>query len=557
MTNQASYSRPTACLALAAAIAGGGPHAARADDGAWTMVVLPDTQIYSRDRPQIFEAQTDFIVETAAELSTAFVLHVGDMVNNGPSDREWMNAQNAMFKLFDAGIPFNSCVGNHDNAETDFESFDPVYKSVSPDVNGFDPTARDYLRYFGPQFFEDEPWFGGASPSGTSNYQRFVAPDGRRYMVVSISIDHIIDEQRWVDTVLAANACTPAVAVSHRYVYDYRVLAGRFSDPIHGLIDGKYYQPEVHGVESLTADVYFENVITARPNVFMVLCGHVDGEYRRTSTNNAGLPVHEILNNFDTTGPTNGEGWLRLMEFDADPGTIGVQTYSTWLDEAGRRPGQPGYTEAGKFRTLDDRRRDHEAIIRGFAGEFLSLIPEVDPAVRALLLQIAAQPDYATTIFEAVRQGDPSELIPLLTLLGIEDSDAILELLETFPFDDVNANGIEVLDRAGPSLLAPILDGDVNGIVSVLKANDFELFDLLLFADGSRDSHFVLPFDYGVYASAASPAGALNGFLTSVAAGDRGVELTPPHDRPGFFDVAAFLADQHESCGCASAPPSP
>src|SRR5690554_2378861 len=43
----------------------------------FNLVLLPDTQVYSRAYPEIFRAQTEWIVQNAD--SIAFVLHQGDI----------------------------------------------------------------------------------------------------------------------------------------------------------------------------------------------------------------------------------------------------------------------------------------------------------------------------------------------------------------------------------------------------------------------------------------------------------------------------------------------
>ena len=51
------------------------------DPGSWTLVIMPDTQIYAQDYPQHFNAQTQWIKDNAASLNIKYVLHEGDVVN--------------------------------------------------------------------------------------------------------------------------------------------------------------------------------------------------------------------------------------------------------------------------------------------------------------------------------------------------------------------------------------------------------------------------------------------------------------------------------------------
>src|SRR5688572_4917066 len=51
----------------------------------FTLVLLPDTQVYSHSYPEIFRAQTEWIVEEADRIT--FVLHQGDITDHN-SDEE-------------------------------------------------------------------------------------------------------------------------------------------------------------------------------------------------------------------------------------------------------------------------------------------------------------------------------------------------------------------------------------------------------------------------------------------------------------------------------------
>jgi hypothetical protein len=65
------------------------------DPDAFTVVVLPDTQIYAWLYPETFEAQTRWIAENKDTERIVFVTHVGDIVETGTAAEEWANAQAA------------------------------------------------------------------------------------------------------------------------------------------------------------------------------------------------------------------------------------------------------------------------------------------------------------------------------------------------------------------------------------------------------------------------------------------------------------------------------
>ena len=103
------------------------------------------------------------------------------------------------------------------------------------------------------------------------------------------------------------------------------LLGGRYTDAHYG-IDAK-----LHFTDGVMAEAMFASFLRENPNIFMVQCGHVDAEYRQQSKNAAGLPVHELLVDFQAFSPNGGDGWLRLLRFDLDRGQIRVRTYSPSL----------------------------------------------------------------------------------------------------------------------------------------------------------------------------------------------------------------------------------
>ena len=65
----------------------------------WTIAVLPDTQVYAKHRPDLFEAQVAWIARERARLDVRLVLHEGDVVDD-VSELQWERATRAsVFRL--------------------------------------------------------------------------------------------------------------------------------------------------------------------------------------------------------------------------------------------------------------------------------------------------------------------------------------------------------------------------------------------------------------------------------------------------------------------------
>ena len=292
----------------------------------FTVVTLPDTQNYSEFYPQIFDNQTQWIVDNRQSRNIKYVGHVGDVVNHGDRPNEWANAKSAMNRIHDANIPYGVAAGNHD---------------ITPSGVAGSTYLRDpYLQNFGPQTFAGKDFYKGASPSGMSSYQTF-SGSGREFLVLNIECDTPYHELVWAQDVLNRNRDKAAIITTHRYLQDAEdytagvpiVPSGRYPSVWYGL-EGTYSEGGIQSNE------FFDNFVRMQKNVFMVQCGHFHEEYRQTSSALNGNVIHEVLADYQDD-PNGGDGWLRLMEFDVQQNRINVESYSTTRDE---------------FRTADESR---------------------------------------------------------------------------------------------------------------------------------------------------------------------------------------------------------
>ena len=315
----------------------GSPGEGSGTDVEFMVVALPDTQYYSDHYPKIFEAQTQWIADNAKKEKIAFVTHLGDIVDNGPSLRQWKNAREAMDILDTAGVRYGTCLGNHDFQYGDNEYSYPssLDSSCSSTFTDLDCRAKEYLDNFGPKRFTGRAWYGGASPSGQSSYQTF-SVGTQDFLFLHLAVDPRVAEIAWAQTVLNKHPRAAVHLSTHRYMYDFRLvktlpmplnalLGGRFVDLLHSKGQPLYFK------DSTSADTFFLNFIYENPNIFMVHCGHVDAEFRDVSKNKAGLPVHEILVDFQELSPKGGDGWMRLLTFNLTRGKVKVRTFSPTL----------------------------------------------------------------------------------------------------------------------------------------------------------------------------------------------------------------------------------
>jgi hypothetical protein len=316
-------------LALLAATMLAGTSAAAAP---FRFVALPDTQVYSENRfpdgrfppvtdpagtGHIFGDQTQWVVDNAAAKNIRYVGHLGDIVQNGDNPAlapaEWALAKAAMDKLLDADIPHGTVMGNHD------DQHGPNYMA-------------DYLTNFGPQNYAGRDWYTAASPSGGANFVQ-LEQDGRKVGFLNFSIDQPQDEIDWANGIIKANPDTIFVVGTHRYLYDYKLFAGRYGEtnvtPLgtFTLTEGRQLEPGFN-----TGQELFDEIVAANPNVLMIHAGHFHSEYLQvTGTTDTRGQVIEILTDYQDAR-NGGDGWLRLYTLDFDAGTLGWETYSPTLD---------------------------------------------------------------------------------------------------------------------------------------------------------------------------------------------------------------------------------
>ncbi len=253
----------------------------------FSIIVLPDTQRYSEDYPWIFTNQTQWIIDNKDGLNIKFVIHAGDIVDDADNDTQW-NRANKSISLLDGKVPYGILPGNHDENITEYE------------------------KYFPAKRYEDYTYWGGSYDHNTDNYQLFSGL-GIEFIVVNLGWKPDSDDIAWANNILKNYSERKAIVVTHGYMYKHAVR-------------------ELH---SFDTNYIWEELIVPNENIFLVLCGHVHSEARRTDIIDE-RAVHQLLANYQVR-PNGGNGWLRIIDFrenktKASNFDIVVKTYSPFLD---------------------------------------------------------------------------------------------------------------------------------------------------------------------------------------------------------------------------------
>jgi len=285
----------------------------------FTIVVLPDTQKYVDNGayPEIFTAQTQWVIDNKETLNIVFVTHEGDIVQNWNNTTEWGYANTSM-SLLDGVVPYSVVPGDHDHYGEDPPGSTEYYEQYFPAsrFTGYSYWGGSYAGNYGGDYDETYPH------TNNNNYQ-LLTIGVQDYIFVSLDFCPSQDEIDWANEVLTTYSDRKAILTTHALLdtnADYKG-SGDF-----------WLYPD--GTSNSTGDtsLIWYDLIRNHENLQMVLCGHMHGEARRTDDNLAGKPVHQLMANYQSRD-NGGNGWLRIMRFVPAEDKVYVETYSPWLDQ--------------------------------------------------------------------------------------------------------------------------------------------------------------------------------------------------------------------------------
>ena len=280
----------------------------------FSLVIIPDTQIYSYNKPawrkssraEVFIQMTGWIAANFRRHNIRFALHMGDIVTTYDNPEEWSIADKAM-SVLDNIVPYCFTVGNHDLA---------MEGSHVRDSTFFNKTFP-YKRYI------DQPWYGGRLENdgfppkdNYDNSYHFFTGGGQKYIIVSIEVgptDKMLD---WADSIISEHPEHRAIVITHSYLdgHDVRDAPGGYG-----------YLPSG---EVNTGEEIWNKLIRKHKTIFLVLNGHLSNKdgYRGllTSHGDQGNIIYQLLSGQDY------DGWLRLLNFIPEKDKIEVRTFSPW-----------------------------------------------------------------------------------------------------------------------------------------------------------------------------------------------------------------------------------
>jgi hypothetical protein len=281
-------------------------------DGTWSFVILPDTQKYAARYPDIFAAQTDWIIRRVEALDIRFVLHVGDIVDRD-LDVQWRVASESLHAL-DGRVPYVLAPGNHD----------------------YERNAKDRNTRFS-EFFPPAGLHAGADEAGlfeadrSDNSFRIVDTPTGPWLLIALEFGPRDVVLEWANHILSRYHDLPAAIVTHAYLYadgtryDWERTHRQRASP-HSYRVSKQEGGVNDGQEM------WDKLVSQHENVVFVFSGHVlgDGVDRLTSRGAMGQVVHQVVANYQMKRK-GGAGYLRLVQIDPVMKTARISTYSPYL----------------------------------------------------------------------------------------------------------------------------------------------------------------------------------------------------------------------------------
>ena len=154
------------------------------------------------------------------------------------------------------------------------------------------------------------------------------AVDAREYLMLNLEYDvpghapgsnpdpadvPAFDAIAWAWEILAQHPGMPTILTTH--VFE----GSKFGPPNNPYTGGPGRNSQLE---------IFDKLVKDNPQIFLVVSGHTSEETHRVKNNAAGLPVLQMVTDYNKWLPNGGDGYMRLVEIDEDVGEIRVQTYT-------------------------------------------------------------------------------------------------------------------------------------------------------------------------------------------------------------------------------------
>ncbi|WP_080905085.1 metallophosphoesterase [Parabacteroides sp. Marseille-P3160] len=272
----------------------------------FTIPVFPDTQCEVDSKPEMLESQVDWIIKNKEKLNIPLVLHVGDVANYD-NFTHWEIAGEYFAKFDKARIPYAIALGNHDTEAVGEYSGSAAPGNVNQNLrktfkfNSYFPTSRFIAQR------------GRYEPGKSDNAYYTFRVGNTNWLVVVLEFCPRQGPINWAGDVIKAYHEYNVILLTHYH------LSGK----------GEIVQNNA-GYGDFSPQFVFDRLIKVYPNIRLVLSGHVMSSALKVDTGINNNKIYQILQNYQ--GEDFGGGYLRLLHFDLEKGTISAEMYSPYYN---------------------------------------------------------------------------------------------------------------------------------------------------------------------------------------------------------------------------------
>lgn len=268
----------------------------------FTLPVFPDSQSEIDGNYRMFESQFDWILANKDSLNIPFVMHVGDVVNFDNLS-QWETASLQFDRLDRAGIPYAIALGNHDT-----EAVGEYNGSAAPgNVNQNLRKTAKFNAYFPPSRFIAQR--GRYEEGKSDNAYYTFQTGGVNWLVISLEFCPRQGPINWAGDVIRAHHEYNVIILTHYHLTGKGEIADRNA-----------------GYGDFSPQFVHDRLVKLYPNVRLVLSGHVMSSALKVGKGDHGNTYYQLLQNYQNED--FGGGYLRLLHFDLDAGTVTAEMYS-------------------------------------------------------------------------------------------------------------------------------------------------------------------------------------------------------------------------------------
>ncbi|MDZ7926593.1 MAG: Ig-like domain-containing protein [Agrobacterium sp.] len=309
-----------------------------AGPNAYTIAVFPDTQDYTSNDgiKHLFGEMTQWLVDNRESHKIVFMSHVGDITqNNRPA--EWDIAEPALRKL-DGKVPYALLPGNHDQSDGGSAA---DHTSVELDQRfSAEKQAATNAGVFGGAYDQEQA-------AARNTYSTFTAPDGTKWLSISLEFGPRDDVIRWAGDVIEKFPDHRVMLATHSLT-SYATRQDNLALPLYDEGAGYDYGMRTDQRGANDGEYVARALLSRYPNIVMTFSGHIFGDGAETDItyNQYGEPVFQFLVNYqngvsreitgngvESRGSNGGNGAMRLITIDPDNNRITTETYFTAFDD--------------------------------------------------------------------------------------------------------------------------------------------------------------------------------------------------------------------------------